>query len=347
MNLTIRLLKKDEFIFYSEYLNKFEYASLFSSIKYFKLLKAYLKDQFYILGAFNEADDIIGVLPFFIKCTAVGSVLNSLPFYGSNGSVLSDSNEAKSLLLEELNFFAIKEKCISATIITCPLDKESYIYKNIYDYNYSDERIGQLTSLKDINSKEELMDVFHFKTRNTIRKGFKSNVVIDWQCGLEYFDFLKKTHFDNLSLIGGIPKPDLFFDVLRDNFQYGSDYRIYYCLLDGKPIAALLLLYSNKTVEYFTPVVVAEYRNLQVLSSIIYSAMIDCLGKYDWWNWGGTWVSQDGVYQFKSRWGTSDFNYYYYTKIFDKAIITLPKEFFLKNFPNYYVLPFNVLDNDQ
>lgn len=344
MKLTTRLLTTDEFNLYSEYLNKFDYASLFSSIKYFQLLKDYLKDQFYILGAFNVVGEMFGVLPFFIKCTGVGNVLNSLPFYGSNGSVLSDNKEAKRLLLEELNLFAIQNKCISVTIITCPLDKESGIYKNIYEYNYSDERIGQLTSLKDISTKEELMDVFHFKTRNTIRKGFKSNVVIDWENGLEYFDFLKKTHFDNLSLIGGIPKPDLFFDILRDNFKYGSDYRIYYSLLDGKPIAALLLLYSNKIVEYFTPVVVAEYRHLQVLSSIIYTAMIDCLCKYDWWNWGGTWISQDGVYQFKSRWGTTDLNYYYYTKIFDKAILNKPKDFFLQNFPNYFVLPFKALE---
>ena len=35
------------------------------------------------------------------------------------------------------------------------------------------------------------------------------------------------------------------------------------------------MLYYNKTVEYFTPVVKVEYKNTQVLSKIIFEAMIE------------------------------------------------------------------------
>ena len=75
--------------------------------------------------------------------------------------------------------------------------------------------------------------------------------------------------------------------------------------------------------------------------------MIDAMENgFDFWNWGGTWISQEGVYRFKKRWGTVDKEYYYFTDIHDKNILRWDKEKILKEFPNFYTVPFNNLENE-
>lgn len=144
--------------------------------------------------------------------------------------------------------------------------------------------------------------------------------------------------------MGEFPKKRTFFDSVRDRLKYGEDYRIYSCRSNDNLISALLLFYFNKTVEYFTPVIKKDFRHLQPLSLIIFKAMIDsCANGYKYWNWGGTWVSQDSVYLFKSRWGTKDYPYYYYTKVYDMNIINRSRELLLQEYPYFFVLPFNKL----
>lgn len=64
---------------------------------------------------------------------------------------------------------------------------------------------------------------------------------------------------------------------------------------------------------------------------------------YNRWNWGGTWITQEGVYNFKKKWGTEDYPYYYYNKIYDKKILEIEKQELLEEFEYFYVIPFSVL----
>jgi len=92
------------------------------------------------------------------------------------------------------------------------------------------------------------------------------------------------------------------------------------------------------------PVIKAEHRSSQPLSLIIYEAMLEAAEQgYKYWNWGGTWKSQDGVYRFKKRWNTQDKPYYYFTKVMNSELIALPRETIEEEYAGFYVLPFNSL----
>ena len=66
-----------------------------------------------------------------------------------------------------------------------------------------------------------------------------------------------------------------------------NDWSVFTAFHDGCPVAALLLFYFNKTVEYFTPVTVHEYRNFQPMSLIVFEAMRDAINRgMTNWNWG-------------------------------------------------------------
>ena len=345
--MQIKLLDESLETAYTDFLLSRPNTLYYASNKYRKFLKEFLNEEDNYFIALDDNGAIRGVLPAFLKRNKeYGNVLNSLPFYGSNGGIIEYDNnpEVRKALVNEFYLFAQQNKCVSSTLVSSPLDAMETFYEEATSYSYKDSRIGQLTPLpqKPADIDGATMKIIDSKMRNLIRKAQKLEIKVESEENNEYFDFLISTHQENLAAIGGIAKPENFFRLIPKYFNYGEDYKIFAAKKDGQLIAALLLFYFNKTVEYFTPVIKSEFRSSQPMSLLIFEAMKEAVMKdYAWWNWGGTWASQDGVYHFKKQWGTLDKPYYYYTKIFDQALLNTGKEQLLKSYPYFFVAPFN------
>lgn len=322
---------------------------LFASLQYRDLIRKFTGAEDHYFLALDHKGAIVGALPSFLLRTNSGNVLNSMPFYGSNGGVLCHKENrlpVASFLIGSLNDFAQDQGCIASTLITSPLENDLYVYEQNCDARFIDSRIGQLTPipLPGCDAGAAVMNFFDSKNRNMVRKAEKSGVEISSTPWRGDFEFLAQTHADNMRDIGGTAKPSFFFECVRNLFKEGREYKIYTARLDGVPIAALLLFYYNGVVEYFTPVIMREHRSIQPLSLIIHASMADASSQgYKWWNWGGTWQSQSGVYQFKKSWGAVDKPYYYYTKLYDESALALTREELLQIFPYFFVLPFDKL----
>ena len=340
--MEVKILTKKDHNNYINFLNELNQFLFYYSLEYKKFICSILQcKSIYLIAKKNGK--IKGALPLMIKDGNLGKVINSLPFYGSHGGILYKNEKAKDYLIKAFKKIEQKKIISSCTLIENPLEKKST--KNIIDHNYSDTRIGQITFFNNL-SIDELINKFHFKTRNMIRKALKNNISIS--IDNDKIDFLKKTHNENMRAIGGISKPDLFFIELEKNFIKGKDYKIYIAKKEQKIISALLVFYHSNGVEYYMPVTKSEYRTLQPLSLIIYNAMKDSiLDGFKFWNWGGTWIAQDGVYRFKSRWGTEDINYTYYTKVYNKEIIKSNVSELQSQYFGFFVIPFNELKNND
>jgi hypothetical protein len=268
-------------------------------------------------------------------------VVNSLPFIGSNGGILSSGDEAQRLLVAHYNRLARAEGTAASTLITSPISEApAGIEHNLTDY-----RIGQLTPIGHADEHaERLMASYHHKTRNMVRKAERGGVEVgvDDEAGLP---FLREVHEENLRALNGIPKPARFFELLRTHFRAGRDYRVYTARIEGAPVAALLVFYFASTAEYFMPVVRERHRESQALSLVIHAAMTEASrAGYRWWNWGGTWATQDGVHRFKKRWGTEDRRYEYFVQVNDPALRRMGRAELLAAYPFFYVLPFSALE---
>jgi hypothetical protein len=290
----------------------------------------------------DSDNTITGVLPLFFKEGEFGTICNSLPFYGSHGSILAMDNESAGLLKNKYIEITTGPEIASSTLVTNPLDTIAEI--NDLPHTYIDERIGQFTPIAySENHAEQLMVSYHYKTRNMVRKAEKIGIQVT--VNNDAISFLEETHNENMIAIGGKAKPSNFFSLFPECF--GQGYKIYVASIDGEPIAALLLFYHNKTVEYYTPVIKEQHRDKQALSLLIYRAMTEASEQnYTLWNWGGTWKSQTGVYTFKKRWGTLDIPYFYYIFIGNKNIIKQSPEILLRNYPYFFVAPFHLLTNE-
>jgi len=320
-------------------------ALFYHSGHYLKLLSKILSaDCFYITVKRNGV--LNSIMPVMVKRSKLGVIYNSLPYFGSNGSVVQSdrSLEEQRLILKTFFCKAKADQALTATVILNPFDVEDENLWQKLGVGTMDFRIGQITYLPQ--NKEDLMSCFQNPRPRNIRKAIKSdvNVSIVHEEGLE---FLYKTHRENISSIGGTPKTWSFFSAIPDFIPYNK-WKIYLAELDGIKISALLLFYQSRTVEYFTPATNKMHKSLQPSSLLIYRAMNDAIDAgFSNWNWGGTWQTQAGVYDFKKKWGAKDQIYNYKTFVFDDRVFGMAKEALLQNFPGFYVVDFAKLKECQ
>jgi hypothetical protein len=352
MNINIKLLSESRYDDVTKFLLLSEKNLFYSSFKYKNLIERHLdcKSRYFI--AVDSDDKISGFFPVMVKYNKkLGNVINSLPYYGSNGSIITLPGLSETIkhhirksLLDAVEQLSKVEKCVASTFITNPFDVDTNKWLNDnFDFDFQDSRIGQITTLPENGENLEInmIKLFEDPRPRNIRKAVKSGITCYFSNKAEDLDFLYETHYENINAINGIPKKKDFFTIIPEIFDQ-NDFRVYIAEREGKRVAALLLFYFNKTVEYFTPATVEEFRNLQPSALLIYQAMLDAVRSgYKYWNWGGTWLTQNGVYEFKKKWGSKDYPYYYYTKIYDKEIVNCSKEILLEEYPNFFVLPFN------
>jgi len=338
--MTIKKLEKKDYQRYEDFLLGFEECLFYYSIKYKLFLETVLNiDSNYLLVTDDE-QNILAVLPIMYKEGKYGLVINSLPYYGSNGGIISKSIGAYNFLLSF--YYNLSNKSASSTYINSPFCNKSDI-----KYDIMEKRISQWTYLnfKD-NIEERLLLSFDGRTRTSIRKAIKGDIQIT--IDNNQIEFLTNTHHANMNSIGGKAKTRKFFELIDKYFDKGTDYNIYIATINNKKIAALLLFYFNNTVEYFTPVVLKDYRSFQPLPLLIYKSMIDATKKgYKYWNWGGTWKTQQGVYKFKKQFGAVDKEYKYFITINNQDIYKATQEELIKEYDDFYVIPFNMLKGKE
>lgn len=352
-----RLTRSNE-VDYEELLKVCPEAMVYHSLSYRRFLKDFLgpaSESQYLL-AFEDGQ-LVGALPCFLIDGKHGIVLNSLPFFGSHGSILLRPGASPSVaivLATSLRDLCVDRNVSFATVVDTPFQKYEGVYQKVLGFQYCDERIGQITPLPEVAAREKisekLFSQFHQKTRNSVRKGIRSGLDFGHDQTKEAMDSLRLLHQTNMLGIGGTAKPDSFFETIARQLEYEKDYRVYTASTEQKKIVcALMVLYFKDTVEYFVPATEERWRSHQPLSALINLAMCDAIAERGsrTWNWGGTWLSQTGVYGFKSRWGTVDYPYHYYTKAFSQApsLATVSSAGLIASYPWFYTLPFDNLDS--
>jgi len=331
---------------YVNYLSRNKNSLIYYSLAYKKLLENLLgaTSNYYLA---LEGGIVKGVMPTMSLDGKFGRVINSLPFYGSHGGPLADTPDIYRQLI---NYFISKtqdkDMCV-ASYISHPFiqaDIEEDVNKKI---ELADYRIWQMTPLLASIDKSEsqnlILSSIDSSARRNIKKSAKEGISVSEENDM--LEFVYESHVEGMNEIGGNSKSHDFFEYLPLYFTAGSDYRIYVARKDGIPIAALLLLYYGEFVEYFVPVTRVLYRNSQPMAALLIQSMTEAanLG-FKWWNWGGTWATQTGVYRFKKKWGAEEGRYDYHIYLNNSDILCASSDELLKAYPNFYTVPFNMLE---
>lgn len=341
-------LKPEDEEAYERFLLSSPKTLIYATPEYWRFLREAVGGEPRCLLA-HVGDDILGALPYFAKTSPeFGVVINSLPWYGSYGGVVlggEEDDEARAALLQAFSKIADAPEVFTATLIQSVLESgHEQVYGQIMDPDFTDSRIGQITELPERGEELErrLLEALGQKTRNLVRKSLKQGFRMVETDDERAWRFLSKTHEEGILAKGGRPKPWEHFMAVKKNIPPHMR-SLSIAFLEDEPVAALLLMKFNKTVEYITPVIVKKWRSSQPLSFLIYSNMINAARKgYRWWNWGGTWLEQESLRHFKSGWGASETPYRYFVKVDAAAsrIIARRRDDLMKAYPYYYVFPF-------
>src|SRR5262249_28533510 len=148
---------------------------------------------------------IAGALPAFLRRDeGHGAVLNSLPYYGSNGGILEFNGDrtVRRQLISAFDQLATDARCLTSTIITSPFEQDPEFYEQL-TFDASDDRLGQITPLPQSSQDDELMASFHRKARNAVRKSQQMPLTITGGADPEVMRFLVETHQENMAAVGG------------------------------------------------------------------------------------------------------------------------------------------------
>jgi hypothetical protein len=346
----------DEFD-YEKFILGFPISMFNASLKFREFLSLLLPKEcepHYLIAEENGC--IVGALPAYVAKSPYGNVLNSMPWFGSNPGIMATNARIKGALFSYFfNQMVEKYSCISATLISPPWYDQFYdsIEKTFSpDEYFISERIGMRTPIPewkdDKKFHEDFMGMIDGKARNQVKNALRDCSIID---GKDKSDFLSlaKIHRENMGALGA-PIKDKEFDILRKKYIRGEDYQLYLSEVGGDLAAGLLMKYFNQTVDYMTPAVVASLRKRNPLHILIYQAFKDASQRgFKWWNWGGSLTEgMDGVVHFKKQFGAQQSIYKYYTKLYDFDLpFNLTKKNCLKNWPYFFVIPFQFLEGDE
>ena len=277
-----------------------------------------------------------GVLPLMASLGPLGRVLNSLPFYGSNGGILATHPAASLALATWYEAEATAEGVIAATVIANPLDPTPG--PAVHDLR--DVRVGHVTHLSPApGGPDEVAQGVVSSARRNVSKAMRSGVevIVD----NDGFDDLEHMHRENMAAIGGRAKTPEFFAAVPRCFRAGDDYDLYVARLGAEPVAALLVFYYGSTVEYYVPATAVQHRSIQPMAAILHGAMADARQRgCRLWNWGGSWPSQENLMRFKAKWGGRPRTYHYRTKLNSPDLLAATEGQLLDAYPGFFVVPF-------
>lgn len=317
-------------------------SNFFTNYYYLKLLQEYLSADFKCI-VLKDKDSIIAAIPFFIKSGPLGNIVNSLPFFGSNGGMMYNScsiinkDKIMNFFLNIMHDFQV----VSYTIISSPFYKDDEFY-NKYNFDNIIERVAFITQFKNQNI-DEIYNKISSSAKRNIKKANSLNIEISISKDKKIKNFLMNNHISSIQNKNGDYKDIVFFNKLFETLP-NRYWDIFYAHKNDEIMSALLVLYGSKVVEYFIPVIKEEYKSNQSLSLIIYEAFKHAVKNNNhYFNWGGTWLSQEGVIKFKSKWSDIRSSYFYYNNIINSNIYDHNSLYFRNNYKHFYVVPFEKL----
>lgn len=327
---------------YESFVSGHPHALLYHSLRFRSFLLDLLQCEAHYAVALTGGK-VVGVLPLMGVIGPFGRVLNSLPYFGSNGGILAEGPAARSALASWYDDRVRSADVAAATLIANPLCDESAPPA----HDFVDVRVGCMTPLEgEGDPAQYVLAAIDGSARRNVAKATRCGV--DVRVDNDAFAHLQDLHLAGMEAIGGRAKTPEFFEAIPRCFLADDEYALYVARRDGAVVAALLVFFYGAVAEYYMPATRPESRPEQPMAAVLHRAMADAAARgLRWWNWGGSWVSQENLIRFKAKWGGRPRDYRYWTKINNSEILSAAPSDLLEAYPGFYVAPYSSLRRDQ
>lgn len=333
--VSVTLLRPEHELAYERFVVSHPHVLVFYTLRYRDLLCELLGcSPRYAIALRGER--IVGVLPLMEKDGLYGRVLNSLPYFGSNGGALTSDVEAEAALVAWYNERASDGAISAATLITNPL--RPCATKPSHDF--VGERVAHMTTLPADAREDDLLQVVDKSRRWDMRKAERlgTRVAIDNQA----LSLLQEMHIESMEAKGADVKSPAFFVALPRYFRPATDYDIFVARVEDAPVASLLIFYTGTVADYYMPALPAHSRGGQPMALLLKMAMLHASERgVTRWNWGGSPSTHVTLQRFKAKWGGEPHEYRYWTKVNDPELLSATPQSLRAAYPGFYVVPYN------
>jgi hypothetical protein len=300
------------------------------------------------LGAW-DGEELVGVLPGFLKNTEVGTSYCSLPFFGPNAGVhCAETADAAAIHAELLgavvSLMRAQKNPLSASIYT------PFLLERFEDY---DRALPDAAVVPKFTSYIKLPAAPWKKEINyDIRRAERLGVTVTSEITTERADRFYQIYAQNCNDYGIPLKPRRVIDALLSLASEGAgvDGRgrvsCRLAIKDQEVIAGLLMLWGPTTASYYLPCTAPDARSLQPGTVLIDDAVNEaCRRGVRYWNWESSPNRQSGVFQYKMKWGSVESDYRIYALPFCELdrLRALSAEALARHLPFFFVFPYDRL----
>ena len=337
--IKVELLKQENENEYTQFLNTCEYGMAQHTLGWRKVVEELLRDESYYFVA-KENGKIVGVLPTFIKEHPLGNIMNSIPFAGGYGGVVTRYNikNKKNIykaLLHEMVRYAKEKACILVSISTSPFSMDLDLYMALFKPDYILPNFIQYIDLeKHVNYKRDI--------RRKIRKAIAHKVEITEDDSMNNLQSFYEIYKKRMIQLRGKMYPPPFFEIVKKKASEIS--KFFFAIYEGEIVSGILLIYNNRIIDDFIAVMDMDYSFTEANSLMINYAIEWARKKgFKYWNWQSLPSKESGGYNFKARWGSLDGEHYYLTKVLGDltALKRCGIEQIKQEYEWYFVIPYD------
>lgn len=162
-------------------------------------------------------------------------------------------------------------------------------------------QLGRTVAI-ELDDTQNIWDRYSSKNRGHIRKAEKEGVIVkqsDSSEAMEIFKAIYKTTMNHDEADDYYYFGDSFYESIQNELK--GKYMIYIAYYEDRPIAAAIMLFENRFINYHLSGQLIEYRKYAGTNMILHeAAKWGCENGYEWFHLGGGLGAQEGpLYDFK------------------------------------------------
>jgi hypothetical protein len=300
------------------------------------------------LGAWDAAGQLCGVLPGMLKRANGYACYNSLPFFGPNVGPLASPQHPEyrriaAELIDSAIAFARDTGALTAAFYGSFVPAGVQL-PSAWTFTPPDfHRVAKTTLY--LTLPEDGVPRWPSVRRRNIRKARSAGVWVTTEPTDAQLARLVEIYHENCRDYGIPPKPARCIWQIARKLRHRAT--VYAALLDGEPIAGLIVFWAPQTVSYYLPCIEARYRALHPGTLLVNAACTEAVAsRRRYFNFESSPGPDSGVYRYKKAWGSLETGYEIAVGHFCSVekLRTLGREGIGQLFPYFFVYPFEELD---
>jgi lipid II:glycine glycyltransferase (peptidoglycan interpeptide bridge formation enzyme) len=306
--MNIELLRSEDEPAYETFVEQTPASKIYHTLAWRQVIaESYGYQPYYIVAKEDAA--IIGALPLFeVSSLIFGKRLVSIPFSHWVNILYNDDLEILTNLLDFAQKLAGERNSLYVEV------KHGYALPPLPDWPASAHFFDSVLDLR--RSLAEIWDGFESgSARWGINRAKKSNLRIEVGRTLADYQKFHRLELETRKSQGAPSYPFCFFKNLRE--QLGLQHKLYLAYLDEVCIAGIIVFghHQRAIYGYSASRKKKEYLQTQPTNLLLWTAIQELHHEgYQEFDFGTTPPHNQGLLQFKSRWGTKDdkIPYYYF-----------------------------------